>query len=84
MDSIFTIYVLHVHIGLIFKNYNAKSVRLFFFSEYRSMCIFFNSLIAQNPTAVALYAFEFSTRKKRTLYNCLLKKTELFYILFQV
>lgn len=83
MDSIFTIYVLHVHIGLIFKNYNAKRVRLFF-SPNIDLCVFFNSLIAQNPTAVALYAFEFSTRKIRTLYNCLLKKTELFYILFQV
>lgn len=85
MDPIFTIYVLHVHIGLICKNYNVKSVRLFF-SPNIDLCVFFlNSLIAQNPTAVALCAFEFSTRKKRTLYNCLFKKkTELFYILFQV
>lgn len=74
MDSIFTIYVLHVHIGLICKNYNVKSVRLFF-SPNIDLCVFFlNSLIAQNPTAVALCAFEFSTRKKRTLYNCLFKK----------
>lgn len=73
MDSIFTIYVLHVHISLIFKNYNVKSVRLFF-SPNIDLCAFF--LIAQNPTAVALYAFEFSTRKKRTLYNCLFKKKQ--------
>lgn len=31
------------------------------------MCILFNSLIAQNPTAVALYAFEFSTRKTNVI-----------------
>lgn len=76
MDSIFTMYVLHVHIGLICKNYNVKSVRLFF-SPNIDLCVFFlNSLIAQNPTAVALCAFEFSTRKKRTLYNCLSKKKQ--------
>lgn len=76
MDSIFTIYVLHVHIGLTCKNYNVKSVRLFF-SPNIDLCVFFlNSLIAQNPTAVALCAFEFSTRKKRTLYNCLFEKKQ--------
>lgn len=38
------------------------------------MCIFFNSLIAQNPTAVALYAFEFSTRKKTYVIQLSIKK----------